>query len=77
MTERHLPTDAPDPQPGDFDAEPARLDLSDVTQRPGDRAARLSLQITLDGDDACALRRIAHARGQCPSEVIANLLRTA
>ena len=77
MTERHLPTDAPDPQPGDFDAELARLDPSEVTERPGDRTARPSLQITLDGDDADALRRVAHARGQRPSEVVADLLRTA
>jgi hypothetical protein len=31
----------------------------------------------LDGDDADAFRRIAHARGQRRSEVVADLLRTA
>lgn len=76
MTERHLPTDAPDPQPGDFDAELARLGPDDVTDRPGDPAARLSLQITLEGDDADALRRVAHERGQRPSEVVADLPRS-
>jgi hypothetical protein len=77
MSERQLPTDAPDPQPGDFDAELSRLRPGDVTEHPGDRAARLSLHLTLEGDDADTLRRLAHARGQRPSEVVADLLRSA
>lgn len=77
MTDRQLPTHAPDPQPGDFDAELAQRSRDDVIQRPGDPAARLSLHLTLEGDDADALRRLAHARGKQPIEVVADLLRSA
>ncbi|MGH2856655.1 MAG: hypothetical protein ACRDMJ_04135 [Solirubrobacteraceae bacterium] len=77
MTDQQLPTNAPDPQPGDFDAELAQLSPEHVTERPGDPSARLSLHLTLEGDDADALRRIAHARGKRPTEVVADLLRSA
>jgi len=77
MTERQLPTNAPDPEPGDLDAELAQLAPEDVTEHPGDPSARLVLHLTLEGDDADTLRRIAHDRGQRPSEVVADLLRSA
>jgi hypothetical protein len=77
MSERRLPTDAPDPQPGDFDEELSQLGPEDVTFSPGDPTARLSLQVTLEGDDADTLRRIARARGQRPSDVVADMLRSA
>jgi hypothetical protein len=76
MSERQLPTNAPDPEPGDFDAELAQLPFEDVARFPGDPAARLALHLTLEGDDADTLRRIAHDRGQRPSDVVADLLRT-
>jgi hypothetical protein len=77
MNERQLPTDAPDPEPGDFDAELAQLSPDEVTEQPGEPSARLALHLTLEGDEADMLRRIAHARGQRPSEVVADLLRSA
>jgi hypothetical protein len=77
MSERQLPTDAPDPEPGDFDADLAHLSSDDVIEYPGNPVARLALHLTLEGDDADTLRRIAHDRGQRPSEVVADLLRTA
>jgi len=76
MTKRQLLTNAPDPEPGDFDAELARLSPEDVIEHAGDPSARLVLHLTLEGDDAETLRRIAHDRGQRPSEVVADLLRS-
>ena len=69
--------DARDPLPGDFDAELTRIDATEVVRLPGDANARLSLRVTVEGDDAAKLRDIAQARGQRPSEVIAELLRSA
>jgi len=77
MIERQLPTDAADPEPGDFDAELDRLSPDEVSEHPGDPSARLTLHLTLEGDEAETLRRIARARGQRPSDVVAALLRSA
>jgi hypothetical protein len=72
-----LPTNAPDPEPGDFDAELASLDPSEVHVSEGYDDARLSIQVTVAGDDAVRLERIARARGEQPGEVVAELLRAA
>lgn len=77
MADERLPTNAPDPEPGDFDEELAALVPEQVHRSPGDPDARLSLRLTVEGDDADKLRRMAHARGQRPSEVVAHLLRSA
>ena len=76
MSDR-LPTNAPDPEPGDFDAELADVDTRNVHRSPGNPDARLSLGVTVHGDDADKLRQIAHTRGQRPSDVVADLLRSA
>ena len=67
----------PDPQPGDFDAELAALDPSEVHISEGNPNARLSFQVTVAGDDATRLERLARARGERPGEVVAELLRAA
>ena len=67
----------PDPQPGDFDAELAALDPSEVHISEGNPSARLSFQVTVAGDDATRLERLARARGERPGEVVAELLRAA
>jgi hypothetical protein len=67
----------PDPQPGDFDAELAALDPSEVHISEGNPNARLSFQVTVAGDDATRLERLARARGERPGEVVAALLRAA
>jgi hypothetical protein len=72
-----LPTNAPDPEPGDFDAELAALDPTEVPVSEGNPDARLSIQVTVAGDDATRLKRIARARGERPGEVVAELLRAA
>ena len=67
----------PDPQPGDLDAELERLDESAFEYHEGDPTARLRIVLSVDGEDAHRLARMAEARGQKPSDVVAELLRDA
>jgi hypothetical protein len=67
----------PDPQPGDLDAELELLDDSAVEYHEGDPSANFGLMVVVEGEDASRLARIAQARGQKPSEVLAELLRDA
>jgi hypothetical protein len=67
----------PDPQPGDLDAELELLDESAFEYHEGDPSASFGLMVVVEGEDASRLARIAHARGQQPSEVLAELLRDA
>ncbi len=65
----------PDPQPGDFDADLARLGPDDVEVRERDPAARLTVLVGVRGEDAERLERIATERGQRVDEVVTDLLR--
>lgn len=67
----------PDPQPGDFDAEFAKLDPRYVEHHDGDPDAKLIVVVGVEGEDAKRLERIAEARGQKAADVIAELLRDA
>jgi hypothetical protein len=67
----------PDPQPGDLDAELALLDESAFEYNDGDPSATLRIVVSVEGEDASRLVRIAEARGQKPSDVVAELLRDA
>jgi hypothetical protein len=67
----------PDPQPGDFDAELALLDPNAIEHHGGDPSARLRVLVSVEGEDATQLERIAEARGQTPGEVVSDLLRDA
>jgi hypothetical protein len=60
-----------DPQPGDFDALLARIDPVYVERHDGDPEATLRILVSVDGEDARRLERIAEARGQSPHDVIA------
>lgn len=53
--------DTPDPKPGDFDEELARVDPKDVqiVEASADRA--VSIQVIVSGDEALSLERIAQA----------------
>jgi hypothetical protein len=66
-----------DPQPGDFDAVLASLDSQYVERHEGDPAAKLRILVSVEGDDARRLERIAEARGKTPHDVVAELLRDA
>ena len=67
----------PDPQPGDFDAalDPARSDQIEI--RAGNPDAKLSILVTVKGDNAKQLERIVTELGRQPSEVVSQLLREA
>jgi hypothetical protein len=67
----------PDPQPGDLDAELELLDASAFEYHDGDRAATLRILVSVQGEDARRLERIAEARGKRPGDVVAELLRDA
>jgi hypothetical protein len=67
----------PDPQPGDFDAEFARLDESAFEYSEGHPGAKLRILISVEGEDVPRLERIAQARGKKPGDVVAELLRAA
>jgi len=67
----------PDPQPGDFDADLAKLDPRYVEHRDGDPDAKIVVLVGVRGADAKRLERIANARGQTAADVVAELLRDA
>ncbi|MEA2396096.1 MAG: hypothetical protein QOJ82_3987 [Solirubrobacteraceae bacterium] len=71
------PWTADDPQPGDFDAVLATIDPKYVEDRDGDPRATLRILVSVEGDDALRLERIADERGQTPHDVVAELLRAA
>jgi hypothetical protein len=67
----------PDPQPGDLDAELELLHDDAFEHHDGDPSATLKLMVLVEGEDASRLARIAEARQQKPSQVLAELLRDA
>jgi len=67
----------PDPQPGDFDAEIDRARSDQFEMHEGNPDAKLSIVVSVEGDDAKRLEQIAAERGQQPGEVVSQLLRSA
>jgi len=67
----------PDPLPGDFDEELGQLDSADIQMARPSRKRHLTVQFTLEGDDAVALQRIADDQGERPGEVVRSLIRAA
>ena len=67
----------PEPNPGDFDALLATIDPRFVEVHEGNPDARLRIFVSVEGEDAKRLERIAEARGKKPGEVVAELLREA
>lgn len=67
----------PDPVPGDFDADLATIAPELVQPRDGDAAGVLRIVVSVQGEDARRLERIAAARGIKPGDVVADLLRDA
>lgn len=66
-----------DPEPGDFDAELATIDPRYVDAHEGDPGAMLRILVSIEGEDAERLERIAEARGKKPGDLVAELLRDA
>lgn len=67
----------PDPAPGDFDAELALLDAGMVEYHDGNPDAHVRVLVSVEGEDAARLERIAEARGKTAGEVVSELLRDA
>ena len=67
----------PNPAPGDFDTELERIDPSDVEIHDGVADARVTILLSVEGEDAQRLERLAAKRGQPVGEVVAELLRDA
>ena len=72
-----LSTDAPDPQPGDFDAELETLSDEDLEFVEAGSDLAISIEVLVEGEDAKRLAKIASERGQRPGEVVAALVRSA
>ncbi len=71
------PWTADDPQPGDFDAVLASIDPEYLEHRDGDPTATLRILVSVEGEDARRLERIAQERGKTPHDLVADLLRAA
>ena len=67
----------PDPQPGDFDADLAKLDPRHIEHHEGDPDARLIVLVGVEGEDAKRLERLSEARGKNAAAVVSELLREA
>jgi pyruvate/2-oxoacid:ferredoxin oxidoreductase alpha subunit len=67
----------PDPQPGDFDADLAKLDPRYVERNEGDPDAKLIVLVGVEGEDAKRLERLSEARGKNAGAVVSELLREA
>jgi hypothetical protein len=65
------------PEPGDFDSELDGIDPRHVEVREGNPGARLRILLSMEGEDAERLERIATERGKPVDEVVADLLRDA
>ncbi len=72
-----LPSDAPNPQPGDFDAELETISEEDLEFVEAGSGLAISIEVLVEGEDARRLARIASERGQRPGEVVAELVRNA
>lgn len=71
------PWTADDPQPGDLDDVLATIDAQYVERHEGDPRATLRILVSVEGDDARRLERLAEASGKTPHDVVAELLRDA
>ncbi len=74
---RELPTNAPDPEPGDFDAELEAISDAELEFVDAGSGLEISIEVLVEGEDARRLTRIATERGQRPGEVVAELVRNA
>lgn len=74
---RDDPWTDPDPKPGDVDATLATIDHGYVEQHDGNADATLRILVSVEGEDAKRLERIAEARGVKPNDLVAELVRDA
>jgi hypothetical protein len=71
------PWNEPDPQPGDFDDELEAVDPRDVQVVEAGSGGKVTIVVSVEGEDAKRLDRIATERGQPVEQVVADLVRQA
>ena len=64
-----------EPQPGDFDGDLNTIDSRYVKSHRAAPDAGVRIVVSIEGEDAKRLQRVSAARGESPSELIAELLR--
>ena len=74
---RNDPWNEPDPQPGDFDEELEAVDPRDVQVVEAGSGGKVTIVVSIEGEDAKRLERIASERGQPVDQVVADLVRQA
>jgi hypothetical protein len=67
----------PDPQPGDFDDELDAIDPRDLHLVEAGSGGKVTIVVSVEGEDAQRLERIATERGQGIDQVVADLVRNA
>jgi hypothetical protein len=67
----------PDPQPGDFDEDLAAIDPRDLQVVEAGSGGKVTIVVSVEGEDAKRLERLAKERGKALHEVVADLLRDA
>jgi hypothetical protein len=71
------PWTGPDPQPGDFDDELAAIDPRDLQVVEAGSKGKVTIVVSVEGEDAKRLQRIATERGKDVDQVVADLVRNA
>jgi hypothetical protein len=66
-----------EPDPGDFDADLAAIDPRFIEAHHGNPNAKVRIVLSIEGEDAKRLQRLSDARGEKPTDLIAELLRNA
>jgi hypothetical protein len=67
----------PEPHPGDFDADLVTIDPRFIEAHHGNPNAKVRIVLSIEGEDAKRLQRLSDARGEKPTDLIAELLRDA
>jgi hypothetical protein len=74
---RKDPWTDPDPQPGDFDDEIEAIDPRHGQVVEAGSGGKVTIVVSIEGEDASRLERIATERGQGVDQVVAELVRNA